>query len=1182
MGRKRDRHVGKRRTVLQLADDPFERDPKNYITKAHQNPPADQAPQVTYQPQFGTGHVSASDEDSNQGYDPGFGKQEAQKKTKLASFLAEIDALEGTPDGSPSTTNGQYNEDIDGAPMVEDPQPEMPTTLWEPMLDENTQCYYYWNTTTNEVTWEAPPEYTAYLEQHKQYVIEEEAWTKRQGQVKSAPTIPESAAKDPPIQQTASSENDSDEEVYCGPALPVSEDESDTEVLSTFRNTFGSGKKNRSSPINLVGYANDSVNTPNDSLNNPDEVDDDFEPRSLAKVQGPLLPDNNKPLRLIGPTMPSKDDALYTLHLPNQYQALDIDSADQENTDAENDEENKEESVAEPQFIGPVIPVTAKPQSKPGLAGVVDYDDDDDDSSEHSINREDDGITSNQVVENVKSESSIDAAENHEENVNIEENVKAEDEKKYDVADQPMSHDDYMQFDFYNKKYDEPTDENDPQNQALTFGKPLVTSFEKPSLKSEEIKKEEPLGEKDSSDESEDSLDNNEDPAKSEEIHQNTEQPKVKIVAVSEKEDNKETVSANKTVSDGKESKGEELDKEVESDKEAEVSEGEDSMDDFDPDDIDRQLELALERKKKKLVKSEAKPPVEKALDQVVSSKDITGKRISEEPRDDAPVKKAKLEETVEVQESLQTSSLMDKRLDIKEKMEIADLSGLLLEKLQFLNITRKNISTLQVQLIQIETRVQDWRNGGLNTHYLLEKLKESEEQIKEYEQNSTPPGWSCHWDRSFKRYFYMNEVTGDSQWDFPKDDIEDDTAQSESDSDSSDEERKVETAKVKATQSEVKVTSSELKMDDNLKDQYALFEQEMNDVPDSTVSSSVTQKPTSMDQSTAEPHNPRPPLPLSTALSLPPPPPPPEPSAPPPVSSSYSQEASSTVSQQGACYPPRDDPPPPGTESPPPLPRHNTSDDMDLDDESDTEPTQSTPAPPPPAHVPLALPPPLPYYPPDISGGISSTNQPHAPPPPMPYPTLSSLSASPAPSPPPAPSIIAQPQKYEAHSSAISSQPMTYRAPDVDTSAVIAAAPSSYTAPSLSRQPEPYTSQEATASSSSTVRSSSGSHTKEKKKKKDKKKLGAGLSLKKKQFPNLVNKWQKVQEQFVQQAEQDDKVQSALEEYDQHALNAKRFEMWKKQQLESGELEDNPNFMEIAPDWRERRLAMKQSKGDT
>ena len=44
-----------------------------------------------------------------------------------------------------------------------------PVTVWQQTLDDNTQHFYYWNTVTNEVTWEIPPEFTQYLLQMKSY-----------------------------------------------------------------------------------------------------------------------------------------------------------------------------------------------------------------------------------------------------------------------------------------------------------------------------------------------------------------------------------------------------------------------------------------------------------------------------------------------------------------------------------------------------------------------------------------------------------------------------------------------------------------------------------------------------------------------------------------------------------------------------------------------------------------------------------------------------------------------------------------------------------------------------------------------------------------------------------------------------------------------------------------------------
>ena len=44
-----------------------------------------------------------------------------------------------------------------------------PATEWQHCLDDGTQCYYYWNTASNVVTWEIPPGYSQYLLQFKEY-----------------------------------------------------------------------------------------------------------------------------------------------------------------------------------------------------------------------------------------------------------------------------------------------------------------------------------------------------------------------------------------------------------------------------------------------------------------------------------------------------------------------------------------------------------------------------------------------------------------------------------------------------------------------------------------------------------------------------------------------------------------------------------------------------------------------------------------------------------------------------------------------------------------------------------------------------------------------------------------------------------------------------------------------------
>uniref|UniRef100_A0A3Q2YRF9 Formin binding protein 4 n=1 Tax=Hippocampus comes TaxID=109280 RepID=A0A3Q2YRF9_HIPCM len=103
-----------------------------------------------------------------------------------------------------------------------------------------------------------------------------------------------------------------------------------------------------------------------------------------------------------------------------------------------------------------------------------------------------------------------------------------------------------------------------------------------------------------------------------------------------------------------------------------------------------------------------------------------------------------------------------------KPEFQIGELANTLTSKMAFLGIHKKAVSNFQLLLLQTETRIADWREGALNGGYLRRKLQEAAEHIKHYELNATPKGWSCHWDRDHRRYFYVNDLTNASQWEFP------------------------------------------------------------------------------------------------------------------------------------------------------------------------------------------------------------------------------------------------------------------------------------------------------------------------------------------------------------------------------------------------------------------------------
>lgn len=107
--------------------------------------------------------------------------------------------------------------------------------------------------------------------------------------------------------------------------------------------------------------------------------------------------------------------------------------------------------------------------------------------------------------------------------------------------------------------------------------------------------------------------------------------------------------------------------------------------------------------------------------------------------------KEAEVEEPSE-KIKVQTAPKAEEEQDLK--FQIGELANTLTSKFEFLGINRQSISNFHMLLLQTETRIADWREGALNGNYLKRKLQDAAEQLKQYEINATPKGWSCHWDR--------------------------------------------------------------------------------------------------------------------------------------------------------------------------------------------------------------------------------------------------------------------------------------------------------------------------------------------------------------------------------------------------------------------------------------------------
>ncbi|XP_078586735.1 uncharacterized protein LOC144868417 [Branchiostoma floridae x Branchiostoma japonicum] len=567
------------------------------------------------------------------------------------------------------------------------------------------------------------------------------------------------------------------------------------------------------------------------------------------------------------------------------------------------------------------------------------------------------------------------------------------------------------------------------------------------------------------------------------------------------------------------------------------MEEEEESEEEFD---IDKQLDLALERKKDVVSTSQAELPQE-GDDQEQGGYSpalllAVAKQKSSRPTTPTPTRdvSTQYDETVgeEDGESLLDMASRKKAKEEKElKTEISELASTIGAKLEFLNIARKQLSKFQVLLIEMETRILDWREGALESKHLLRKLKEADWQFQNYELHAAPRGWTCHWDRANRRYYYMNTATGESQWEYPEDGVGGASQEAVTSA-------TVATAHGKSSRGEAvsakgTVTSSaalpEVYTASSGASEYAhllaLGQPQVTGV--SAASAQV---------STVPPAPVPAPLPTESFAPLPGAPPlPPEPPLPP--------------------LP--DEPPPPGDE--PPLPPG----------------TQPVPPPPPPDSPP---PPPPPDSPEE--GEISDVEMEDT----KPEEDAGETKKDDQPKPPSKPVILAQPpiryQSTHAASGTVIGAPSAQAVMYGPMSTAVAG-------PVMGGGPMPYVSQpvigapaapavSSVAAAAPPVKSGSPGPSKVKKLKKIKRPAVAG-GLKNKKIPHLVQKWQKIKQEVEQEQKE---MEEDSEEEDEKVRTQKRIEEWKKQQLESGGAAYNPNFEAVTVDWRERVKRRRMNEG--
>ncbi|XP_064394564.1 formin-J-like isoform X4 [Halichondria panicea] len=101
-------------------------------------------------------------------------------------------------------------------------------------------------------------------------------------------------------------------------------------------------------------------------------------------------------------------------------------------------------------------------------------------------------------------------------------------------------------------------------------------------------------------------------------------------------------------------------------------------------------------------------------------------------------------------------------------RFQVSNMADQLTRKLGYLHVTNEGLSDVQLLSIQLHTRLSDWKEGGINSKFMLSKLRSFAVSLQEYEQSAAPEGWKVVWDSSSCRYQYHNLSTGETTWEYP------------------------------------------------------------------------------------------------------------------------------------------------------------------------------------------------------------------------------------------------------------------------------------------------------------------------------------------------------------------------------------------------------------------------------
>lgn len=111
------------------------------------------------------------------------------------------------------------------------------------------------------------------------------------------------------------------------------------------------------------------------------------------------------------------------------------------------------------------------------------------------------------------------------------------------------------------------------------------------------------------------------------------------------------------------------------------------------------------------------------------------------------PAKKPRVQEKAKKTKQHESPS-NSKQAELAVRLQVSSLADQLTRKLQFLHVSTDALSDLQTLSIQLETRLADWKEGGLSSKFMLSRLVAASKNITVYEKSAAPDGWKCVWDR--------------------------------------------------------------------------------------------------------------------------------------------------------------------------------------------------------------------------------------------------------------------------------------------------------------------------------------------------------------------------------------------------------------------------------------------------